>query len=134
MGLCAVFGCCNLSKTKKRRRFANATLFRLPKVVHNQCDRTRTLSAKRRNLWLARIRRAVLNSDRAEIRVCGAHFASGRPSQLWDETNPDWAPTLLLGYSARHEDRARYDRVKRRRLQKDRADAAAAVELLHRRT
>ncbi|KAH7968947.1 hypothetical protein HPB52_013075 [Rhipicephalus sanguineus] len=52
---------------------------------------------------------------------------TGRPSQLWDETNPDWAPTLLLGYSARHEDRARYDRVKRRRLQKDRADAAAAV-------
>ncbi|KAH7964883.1 hypothetical protein HPB49_002228 [Dermacentor silvarum] len=101
MVLCAVFGCSNRSKTKKRRQSANTNLFRLPKVVHNQCDRTRTLSAKRRSLWLARIRRADLDTNRADIRVCGAHFVSGRPSKLWEETNPDWAPSLLLGYGSR---------------------------------
>ncbi|XP_049524147.1 uncharacterized protein LOC119453496 isoform X3 [Dermacentor silvarum] len=51
----------------------------------------------------------------------------GRPSKLWEETNPDWAPSLLLGYSSRHADPARYDRAKKRRLQKDEADAASAA-------
>lgn len=51
----------------------------------------------------------------------------GRPSKLWEETNPDWAPSLLLGYGSRHADPARYDRAKRRRLQKDEADAASAA-------
>ncbi|XP_049527542.1 uncharacterized protein LOC125947190 [Dermacentor silvarum] len=93
----------------------------------HSCDRTRTLNAKRRSLWLARLRRADLDTNRADIRVCGAHFVSGRPSKLWEETNPDWAPSLLLGYGSRHADPARYDRAKRRRLQKDEADAASAA-------
>ncbi|KAL1423318.1 hypothetical protein MTO96_021293 [Rhipicephalus appendiculatus] len=38
------------------------------------------------------------------------------------------ASTLLLGYSARYEDPARYDRVKRLRLQKDQAYGVAVSE------
>uniref|UniRef100_A0A224Z3V5 m7GpppX diphosphatase n=1 Tax=Rhipicephalus zambeziensis TaxID=60191 RepID=A0A224Z3V5_9ACAR len=53
---------------------------------------------------------------------------NGRPSKLWEETNPDWAPTLLLGYSTCHEDPAPYDRMNIERLQKDEADVAAVVE------
>ncbi|XP_037579451.2 uncharacterized protein LOC119462177 isoform X1 [Dermacentor silvarum] len=55
------------------------------------------------------------------------YAAQGRPSKLWEETNPDWAPSLLLGYSSRHADPACYDRAKRRRLQEDEADAASAA-------
>lgn len=38
----------------------------------------------------------------------------GRPSKLCEETNPDWAPTLLLGYKANNEGTARYERAARR--------------------
>ncbi|KAL1485384.1 hypothetical protein MTO96_047329 [Rhipicephalus appendiculatus] len=51
----------------------------------------------------------------------------GRPSKQWVETNADWAPMLLLGHAAHHEDRARYDRVKTRRLRKGQSGAAAAA-------
>lgn len=55
----------------------------------------------------------------------------GRPAKLWEEANPDWAPTLLLGYEARHEGTARYERAARRRFQRTApemdADTAAAA-------
>ncbi|KAH7976634.1 hypothetical protein HPB52_017050 [Rhipicephalus sanguineus] len=57
---------------------------------------------------LTRIRRADLDPDRGDIRVCGAHFVSG--------------------YSTCHEDPAPYDRVNVPCLQKDEADAAAVPE------
>ncbi|KAL1445026.1 hypothetical protein MTO96_029382 [Rhipicephalus appendiculatus] len=51
----------------------------------------------------------------------------GKPSKLWVETNADWAPMLLLGHATHREDRARYDRVKARRLRKGQSGAAAAA-------
>lgn len=140
MAICAVVGCCNRSKSSWRKESANTNLFRLPKVVEWQGERTKALSSKRRSLWLARIKRADLKGDLPNIRVCGAHFVTGkpalllhkarlthtaleshllalvgRPSKLWEETNPDWAPTLLLGYRAKNEGTARYERASRRR-------------------
>ncbi|KAL1419924.1 hypothetical protein MTO96_004628 [Rhipicephalus appendiculatus] len=50
----------------------------------------------------------------------------GRPSKLV-ETNADWAQMHLLGHAAHHEDRARCDRVKTRRLRKGQSGAAAAA-------
>ena len=32
------------------------------------------------------------------IRVCSDHFISGSPATLFDSTNPDWVPSLKLGY------------------------------------
>lgn len=52
----------------------------------------------------------------------------GRPSQLWEEADPDWAPTLLLGYSAKHGDPERHARAKRRRKQARAADAERRAE------
>ncbi|KAH6942897.1 hypothetical protein HPB50_011522 [Hyalomma asiaticum] len=55
----------------------------------------------------------------------------GRPSKLWEEADPNWSPTLLLGYSSKHGDPARHDRSVRWQFQKEaaqakhRADAAA---------
>ena len=30
--------------------------------------------------------------------MCFDHFVSGKPSLLYDDKNPDWVPTLNLGY------------------------------------
>ncbi|KAH7977565.1 hypothetical protein HPB49_002470 [Dermacentor silvarum] len=35
---------------------------------------------------------------------------TGRPPSLFEETNPDWAPTFLLGYGSKHAGPARHDR------------------------
>ena len=47
---------------------------------------------------------------------------SGSPSALWDDTNPDWAPSLNLGYSSSNPANrcasGRYDRVKQRSEQR----------------
>ncbi|XP_049519128.1 uncharacterized protein LOC125943702 [Dermacentor silvarum] len=118
MAICAVVGCCNRSKSSSRKDSANTNLFRLPKVVEWQDERTKALSSKRRSLWLARIKRADLKGDLPNIRVCGAHFVAGRPSKLCEETNPDWAPTLLLGYKANNEGTARYERAAKRRFKR----------------
>ncbi|KAL1447540.1 hypothetical protein MTO96_044256, partial [Rhipicephalus appendiculatus] len=51
-----------------------------------------------------------------------------RPSKLWEEADPDWSPTLLLGYSSKHGDPARHDRSVRRRFQKEAAQAKRRAE------
>lgn len=33
-------------------------------------------------------------------RVCSDHYVSGSPSALFDENNPDWAPSLNLRYDS----------------------------------
>ncbi|KAH7954275.1 hypothetical protein HPB49_017128 [Dermacentor silvarum] len=69
-------------------------------IVENQCERTKALSTKRRSLWLGCIKRANLDIENRNLRVCGSHFIAGKPAKLSGETDPDWAPSLLLGYSA----------------------------------
>ena len=32
--------------------------------------------------------------------MCSDHFVLGSPSTLFDESNPDWAPSLNLGYDS----------------------------------
>ncbi|KAH7981570.1 hypothetical protein HPB49_025554 [Dermacentor silvarum] len=68
-------------------------------------------------------RRGVLRPDYAEISELKDDFEfarkkdveqQGRPSKLCEETNLDWAPTLLLGYKANNEGTARYERAARR--------------------
>ena len=77
----------------KRKRF-----FRLPAVVTNQGDKTPELSNKRRDDWLARIKRHDLRPEKLEyVCVCSDHFVSGMPAKLYDSNNPDWVPSLKLG-------------------------------------
>ncbi|KAH7962139.1 hypothetical protein HPB52_014558 [Rhipicephalus sanguineus] len=48
----------------------------------------------------------------------------GKPSALFDETNPDWAPpSLRLGYSCKHAGAARHECTKKRRHEKWEAEA-----------
>ena len=79
--------------------------------------------------WLAKIRREdLLPGQYKNVRVCSRHFLSGAPSTLYDFTNPDWAPTLNLGYEpvGGHTPQAsteRYERaIKRRKVIRDEGD------------
>lgn len=123
MVMCAIFGCSNRSDTRGRKKPTNSNFFSIPKIVKNQCERTKALSTKRRTLWLARIKRANLDTENRNLRVCGAHFITGKPAKLFDETDLDWVPSLLLGYSAKSTDSSQHQRNEKRRAEKRQADA-----------
>lgn len=96
---CSVANCKNRSRTSGRpdiNSVENAKFFRLPKIITNQCQRTRELSEKRRSLWIARINRPEMNPN-DHVRVCSAHFVTGLPSALFDDSSPDWAPSVDMG-------------------------------------
>ena len=96
MVICAVLGCMNRSGKDKNKCF-----FRLPSVVTHQGERTLELSKRRQVEWLAKIRRQDIRPEKyANTRVCSDHFISGTPAALYDESNPDWAPSLHLGHDA----------------------------------
>ncbi|XP_049267278.1 uncharacterized protein LOC125756484 [Rhipicephalus sanguineus] len=123
MPMCAMTGCSarSTSAAQKMDLEPRTGLYRLPKVITRQCDRTKVLSEQRRRLWLARInRKGLKNLD--YLRVCGRRFISGHPASLMDNTNPDWVPSQHLGYSNRTapgvNSTSRYKRAKNRLAKK----------------
>ncbi len=114
MVICAIVGCVNRSGRDKEKSF-----FRLPTVLTHQGPQTQELSKKRQELWVARIRRGDLKTEQyPNTRVCSDHFAGGSPARLFDVSNPDWAPTLNLGYSFGHGDEGSKERYERRMARK----------------
>ena len=119
MVICAIVNCHNRSDRDKNVRF-----FRLPAVISHQGARTLQLSTERQRKWIAKINRKDLTTERyASIRICSRHFVSGSPTRLVDEANPDWIPTLHLGYCTGEQSEVvsstlRYDRAKERLARK----------------
>ena len=119
MVICAVIKCGNRSGRDKGKRF-----FRLPSVISHQGEKALELSGRRQREWLARIRRKDIRPDQYEnTRVCSDHFVSGSPSKLFDDSSPDWAPSLHLGYDSHESDcvdarSERYERVMERQSRK----------------
>ena len=111
VNFCAVVGCSSRSNRDKEKSF-----YRLPAVITNQGKQTQELSERRRRSWLAAIRRKDIKSESyAYMRVCSEHFVSGKPSKLYDATNPDWSPSLNLGHSCiKQSDTSRHDRASSR--------------------
>ncbi|KAG0411084.1 hypothetical protein HPB47_011795, partial [Ixodes persulcatus] len=93
--ICAVNGCSNRS-SRRNATTPSVSFYCLPKVISNQCDRTRQLSEKRRKLWLEKINRRELYFKK-DVRICSVHFISGKPAYLMHDSHPDWLPTLKLG-------------------------------------
>ena len=125
--VCVVSGCSN------RQKKGGVSFFSIPGVIESQGAKTKELSSQRRTLWLARINRKNW-SPSSSSRVCGDHFISGntfiyylailiiiaviyigRPSVLYNELNPDWAPSLNMGYSIVSMDTQRYHRLQNRK-------------------
>lgn len=71
----------------------------------NHSSRRKGIGAKRVEAmqleWLARTKRNNLRPEQyPNTQLCLDHFASGLPSALFDENNPDWAPSLNLVYDS----------------------------------
>ena len=102
--------------------------YRLPKVLTHQGSKTYELSKRRRDEWLARIRREDITPKQySDIRVCSDHFF-GRPAKLYDVDKPDWAPSLNLGYNCCHSaniSMERYKRISERNNRKTSRDGEA---------
>lgn len=93
------------------------SFFKIPKVISHQGDKARELSERRRVAWLAKINRKDWLPGPRSL-VCSAHFISSKPASLFDETNPDWIPSLKLGYNDKRNvtaDYMRYQRLERRK-------------------
>ena len=90
---CFVNGCSNRSDQ------GITSFHSFPTEITSRGEVTKSLSAKRRKKWIAAINRKDVPSKYAK--VCGQHFISGAPSGLYEETNPDWIPTLLLNRDVR---------------------------------
>ena len=111
---CTIIGCASRGDRDKCKRF-----FRLPSVIVHQGDQTQELSQKRRDAWLARLKRADLNQESYQyVRVCSDYFVNGMPSALYDLNNPDWAPSLKLGYELKVTGKDRYERMTARTARK----------------
>ena len=70
---CCVFKCSNRSD-----RDRHLSLFKIPSVITHQGVLTEEISKKRRDQWIANIRRdAVKNGDIKYPHVCSCHFHEG---------------------------------------------------------
>lgn len=70
---CRVKGCCNRNDRDKHVQY-----YRLPKVVKGQGDQTLALSEERRRLWLSRLNQNLDGKNLEHVRICSAHFISGK--------------------------------------------------------
>ena len=115
--VCGIAGCSN-----SRKNAPNAGLFHLPSIVTT--DKRSELSRDRRSQWLSKINHKNLTAcqlaeKNSTLHVCGKHFINGKPSALYETTDPNWIPTVNLGYelvtiSSPESTVARNDRRKRR--------------------
>ncbi|XP_062576036.1 uncharacterized protein LOC134237904 [Saccostrea cucullata] len=93
VNFCAIIGCSNTAGRDK------VSFYRLPAIINNQGEKTYELSEKRRRMWLSRISRADLApSSYPYVRICSDHFVTGKPSSLYQDCDPDWAPSKNLGH------------------------------------
>ncbi|KAJ8968408.1 hypothetical protein NQ314_002316, partial [Rhamnusium bicolor] len=92
--------CCVVNCGSTRSRDENVKFFRIPAILHfKHKTNLNELSAKRRQKWLNAIKRADFpESKQKDAVVCSRHFISGKPAELTDELNPDWAPSVNMGY------------------------------------
>uniref|UniRef100_A0A8C6UNG6 THAP-type domain-containing protein n=1 Tax=Neogobius melanostomus TaxID=47308 RepID=A0A8C6UNG6_9GOBI len=59
------------------------------------------VTKRRRLAWIAAVGRSSIQFSNIPtyFMVCSKHFHSGKPAYEMNETDPDWAPTLLMGPS-----------------------------------
>ena len=84
MVLCVVIEC-----SKRSGRDRDVSFYRIPKIISHRGQRDYELSKKRRSGFLAAISRDDL-TDKVLLNDEAA---------LYDDTNPNWLPSLHLGHS-----------------------------------
>ena len=90
---CCVVGC-NMRREKNEIKF-----FKFPQI-QNKSVNLNELSKERQKCWLKAInRKNITKSMLKNWHVCSKHFISGTSANIKDKLNPDWVPTLNLGYT-----------------------------------
>lgn len=112
---------CSVSKKNN----PEASFFRIPAILRNE---EHSISKKRTELWISRINRKNITTT-TTLRVCNKHFKKGRPSKLFESSDPDWAPNQYLGYSLLKEDggKSSLERYERRLKRIERKSSTAAA-------
>ncbi|XP_060561604.1 uncharacterized protein LOC132721334 [Ruditapes philippinarum] len=118
---CAIIGCSNRKDREKDLQY-----YRLPAVIKNQGIECEKLSDDRRREWLANINQNFKDKNIDNIRICSAHFISGKRAELYDRSNPDWCPTQRLRMEGNVQENSlgttpsvsRYNRVQDRKRRK----------------
>ena len=95
MVLCILVGCSNRSGRDK-----DVSFYCIPVIRTTRSEREFQLRKARREGFLAAIfRQDLTNSKLENERIWSRHFVTGKPADLFDETNPDWLPSQLLRHS-----------------------------------
>ena len=74
--------------------------------------------------WLARINRKNLTENQLGVKnftlnVCSNHFISGQRSELYETCDPDWTPSIILGYSSQNGNTSGTERLNRRKRRRE---------------
>ncbi|KAK3919630.1 Cocaine esterase [Frankliniella fusca] len=114
MVICCVYGC------SQKPVKGGPNFFRIPTVRENEGEQVFLLTRRRRALWLSRINRKDLREENvtSSTRICPKHFVSGKPAYYMSHLDPDWAPSLHLGYGSNANPelaQKRLERTNRRR-------------------
>ncbi|KAJ8973109.1 hypothetical protein NQ317_006335, partial [Molorchus minor] len=87
--------------------------YRIPAETDNKGKR-QELNVRRRQLWIAALRRDDLTETKLKYgRICSKHFISGKPAHIKDTTNPDWVPSLNMGYQQKSATASAKKRIER---------------------
>ena len=127
MVLCVIFGC-----SKRSGRDKDVSFYRIPAVVSRKGPEVYALTKRRRTGYLQAISRMRLTESIVKNdRVCSRHFHSGKPADLFDDTNPDWLPSVNLGYSKRQAAATAGStcRLERRKSREANKEAQSLLEL-----
>ncbi|CAL8378098.1 unnamed protein product [Gadus morhua 'NCC'] len=65
------------------------------------------LSEERRRLWLAKLNQDLRGKNLDNVRICSAHFLSGKRSDLYQKDDPDWVPSVGMTAGGRCPHRLR---------------------------
>ncbi|KAK6181846.1 hypothetical protein SNE40_009626 [Patella caerulea] len=127
---CRVAGCHNRSDRETQLHY-----YRLPKVIKNQGKECEALSGERRRLWLASLQQNFIGKNLENIRVCSAHFITGKRSGLYEKDCPGWVPSINMTASKDENTQEvvmspEVNRFKRRQQRTEKKKDYAAVESL----
>ncbi|XP_052100440.1 uncharacterized protein LOC127734547 [Mytilus californianus] len=116
-----VVSCCVVNCTTRFDKDNPNSFFRVPKKPDT-----------RRKLWISAIKRRDHDGKAWEPsdhdRVCHLHFISGQKSN--DKSNPDYVPSINMGYDERTDATlraARHDRLQKRDAEKGRQEVASVL-------
>ena len=71
--------------------------------VTDRGPRAKRLSIRRRQEWLSNINRKNWIPTSSSY-VCSIHFDGNVAADLFDDTNPAWVPSVLMGHSTKEGD------------------------------